>query len=290
MPVINIAVLSGKSANTSHLLITGMYLETESSFIESMIQSRERPFFPLEDVKLFSESYRRWRTHLIAGETAQWLLIILTVIFSPHLYLTLYLTVLPCMFFISLWTQKSKLFNFTLNIFPWLLPATAVLLRGLLCLHHCIFCCDWLLHAFVDHQDSVSLAIPTSAASCRHCYSGDTIKIWGSSSKQLLYFDADLQLFAVGSTTEVCTMGFTLGGQASVQGLSWCGMRSELSTAFHLGTSWWCTVPASCLSGFAAYTWHRATREIQELKGLNCEFWTVPLSFVFPVLLIIITW
>lgn len=108
MPVISINILSGKSVNMSHLLITGIYLETEFIFIESMIQSRERPFFPLEGVKLFSENYRRWRTHLIAGETAQWLLIILTVTFFHHLCLTLYLTVLPCVF---LYPSKQRNLN-----------------------------------------------------------------------------------------------------------------------------------------------------------------------------------
>lgn len=34
----------------------------------------------------------------------------------------------------------------------------------------------------------------------------------------------------------VHTMGFMLGGQANVQRLWCCGMRSELSMAFQLGT------------------------------------------------------
>lgn len=54
-----------------------------------------------------------------------------------------------------------------------------------------------LLHAFVD-QDFVFLTISTSAATlCSHCYSGNAIKVCGSSIKQLLYFDADLQMFPI---------------------------------------------------------------------------------------------
>lgn len=87
-----------------------------------MIQSTEiQTFFPLEDQSSF-KTYRRWRTCHIAEETAQWLLIILAIIFFPiHAWLFAWqLSHAHLLYPFSINRKKSELRHFTLNIFPFL--------------------------------------------------------------------------------------------------------------------------------------------------------------------------
>lgn len=71
-------------------------------------------------------------------------------------------------------------------------------------MHHCIFCWVLLMHAFVD-QDFVFLTISTLVTLCSHRYSGNVTEVYGSSIKQLLYFDAGLQRFPIEGARWRCT-------------------------------------------------------------------------------------
>lgn len=107
------------------------------------------------------------------------------------------------------------------------------------------------VNAFAD-QDFLTAS--TLATLCRHCCSGNVIKIWGSSTKQLLYFGAGLLKFLLGEQADV-QMGCT-------PSWAWCFMGLSVVMLFA------CTVSALV---WPVHSWHCKTPRTQELQ---CKSWT----------------
>lgn len=121
-----------------------------------------------------------------------------------------------------------------------------------------------LLNAFAD-QDFVFPAVSTSATLCRHCYSGNIIKISGSSTKQLLYFGAGLHKFLLGEQADV-QMGCT-------QSWAWCLMGLS-GDAFCL----LCVCPGVALAQLTLKCSNEPGTPVQASN------WPVPVQFVIPTM------
>lgn len=107
-----------------------------------------------------------------------------------------------------------------------------------------------------------------------HRYSGNAIQGCGSSIKQLLYFDAGLQMFPVEGAQWRCTLWGVLGGWGESQRFWCCGMCWELSTAFQLGSVYGDVMLLTCTTPVLALpveSWLTALKRVRNQRTLSAS-------------------